>query len=275
MRKSNNYYKFMEYVSDGKRHDNTICKDNGVLECTSYCTVSDIEYYENTTLGVENDWLTIKNVLVNKEVIYVYYVKGERTFYIEQFVLDIFKTQRDLKNAIHKAVDKFFINNVDILKDKEPSAPEATSEPEAPEATEGPEATEEPEATEATEEPEATEAAEELEALEAAEGPEETTEHNTNNEKWYIYLSVYRDLQQSLTHLRKCKTPRTYDICVGRYIRKLRKIHAEKKISKSMLHFIESKISMQNAECGIWPSEYESATGYHKSRRYNKNRVDE
>lgn len=255
MRKSNNYYKFMEYVSCGKRYDNTICKDDGVLECTSYCTVSDIEYYENTKLEVENDWLTIKNVLVNEEVIYVYYVKGERTFYIEQFFLDNFKTQRELRNAIQKAVDKFFINNVDILKDKETSEPEATEELEEPEEPEAPEATEEPEEPEATEEP-------------------EETDCNTNDEKWQIYLSVYRDLQQVLTYLRKCKTPRTYDICIGRYIRKFRKMYAEKKISKSMLYFIESKISMQNAESGIWASEWERATGCHPSRRYNKSRVD-
>ena len=93
-------------------------------------------------------------------------------------------------------------------------------------------------------------------------------------EKGQTYLSVYRDLQQTLTHMRKCNTPRTYDICIGRYIRKFRKMHAENKISKSMLNFIESKISMQNAESGIWASEYERAAGYHKSRRYNKNRVD-
>ena len=109
------------------------------------------------------------------------------------------------------------------------------------------------------------------------ERPEENideTDCNTHDEKWYTYLSVYRDLQQTLTHLRKCKTPRTYDICIGRYIRKLRKMYAEKKISKEMLHFIESKISMQNAEIGIWASEYERATGYHKSRRYNNSRID-
>ena len=94
------------------------------------------------------------------------------------------------------------------------------------------------------------------------------------SEKHQIYLSVYRDLQQTLTHLRKCKTPRTYDICVGRYIKRSRAMYADKKISKSMLYFIESKISMQNAESGIWASEYERATGCHPSRRYNKNRVD-
>lgn len=93
-------------------------------------------------------------------------------------------------------------------------------------------------------------------------------------EKRQTYLSVYRDLQQILTYLRKCKSPRTYDICIGRYIRKSRKMYSENKISKSMLYFIESKISMQNAESGIWASEYERATGYHPSRRYNKSRID-
>lgn len=132
-----------------------------------------------------------------------------------------------------------------------------TSEPEEPEATE---TTEEPEVTESTEEPEEPEAT-------------ETTEE-THDEKWYNYLSVYKDLQQTLTYLRKCKTPRTYDICIGRYISKLRKMYAEKKISKSMLDFIKSKISMQNAESGIWASEYEQATGCHKSRRYNNSRLD-
>ena len=101
------------------------------------------------------------------------------------------------------------------------------------------------------------------------------TDCNALDEKRQTYLSLYRDLQQRLTYLRKCNTPRTYDICIDRYIRKLRKMHAEKKISKSMLYFVGSKISMQNVESGIWASEYELATGYHKSRRYNKTRVDE
>ena len=93
-------------------------------------------------------------------------------------------------------------------------------------------------------------------------------------EKHQNYLSVYRDLQETLTHMRKCKTPRTYDICIRRYIRKSCMMYAENKISKLMLYFIESKISMQNAESGIWASEYERAIGCHKSRRYNKNRID-
>ena len=131
----------------------------------------------------------------------------------------------------------------------------ATSAPEAAESTEEPEELEEPEATEVPEEP-------------------DETDYNTIDEKRQTYLSVYRDLQQTLTHLRKCKTLRTYDRCIGQYIKKLNGMHAEKKISYSMLYFTRSKISMQNAESGIWASEYERATGYHKSRRYNKNRVD-
>lgn len=102
----------------------------------------------------------------------------------------------------------------------------------------------------------------------------EKTDYSTLDEKRQAYLSVYRDLQQTLTRARKCNTPRTYDICIGRYIRKLRKMYTEKKISESMLCFIKSKISMQNAESGIWASEYEWSTGFHKSRRYNKNRID-
>lgn len=137
MRKSNNYYKFMEYVSCGQARENTVCKDNGVLECTSYVTVSNIEDYEHTTIGVENCWLTIKNVLVNEDVVYVYYVRGERTFYIAAFILDNYKTQKEIKNDIHKAVYKFFINNSEIIEDTETEETEETlGTSEAPEIEE-------------------------------------------------------------------------------------------------------------------------------------------
>lgn len=43
MRKSNNYFKFLEYVAYGKDHDDTIDKGNDVLECKSYVSISDIE----------------------------------------------------------------------------------------------------------------------------------------------------------------------------------------------------------------------------------------
>ena len=94
------------------------------------------------------------------------------------------------------------------------------------------------------------------------------------DEKGKIYLSVYRDLQQALMNLRKCNASHTYVRCAFRYIKKFNTMYDENKISYSMLLFIKSKISMQNVESGIWCSEYEIATGFHPSRRYNKNRVD-
>lgn len=101
--------------------------------------------------------------------------------------------------------------------------------------------------------------------------PIDETDYNTHDEKCQTYLSVYRDLQQTLTRLRKCNTPRTYDICIGRFIKRSRMMYSENKISKAMLNFIQAKLSMQNAESGIWASEYERATGCRPSRRYNKN----
>lgn len=43
MRKSNNYFKFLEYVTYGKDHDDTIDKGNGVLECKSYVSMCNVE----------------------------------------------------------------------------------------------------------------------------------------------------------------------------------------------------------------------------------------
>lgn len=77
MRKSNNYFKFLEYVTYGKDHDTTIDKGNGVLECKSYVSISDIEDMYKTTFGLENQWLTFKNILINEDTLYVYYLDGK------------------------------------------------------------------------------------------------------------------------------------------------------------------------------------------------------
>ena len=81
--------------------------------------------------------------------------------------------------------------------------------------------------------------------------PIDETDCNTLDENRQNYLSVYRDLQQTLTHLRKCKTLHTYDRCVGKFLKKLNNMYSEKKISYSMLHFIQSKISMQKMQTTI------------------------
>lgn len=117
MKKSNNYYKFMEYVTYGKRHDDTIDKDNGVLECLSYATVEDIEAWSNSPylkcanhkIGLPNDWLTFKNVLVNEDTIIIYYLRDERQVRIATFLLDNYKTQKELKWDILKSCVEFFL----------------------------------------------------------------------------------------------------------------------------------------------------------------------
>ena len=94
------------------------------------------------------------------------------------------------------------------------------------------------------------------------------------NEKLKLYISTYRELKQTLSYLRKCKTINTYDSCYLRYIRKQNDMRAKSKFTDSMLNYIRAKLSMQNVESGVWSSDCEPATGFHESRRYNKSRID-
>lgn len=94
------------------------------------------------------------------------------------------------------------------------------------------------------------------------------------NEKLKLYISTYRELKQTLSYLRKCKSINTYDSCYVRYIKKQNDMRAKGKFTNAMLNYIRAKLSMQNVESGIWESGCENATGYHDSRRYNKSRID-
>lgn len=93
------------------------------------------------------------------------------------------------------------------------------------------------------------------------------------DEKRKTYLSAYRDLKQTLSYLRKCKTQDTYDTCFIRYTRRKNMLYDEDKISYAMWKYIERKLSMQNVESGVWASKCEDATGHQESRRYNKSRA--
>lgn len=94
------------------------------------------------------------------------------------------------------------------------------------------------------------------------------------NEKLKLYISVYRDLKQTISYLRKCKNINTYDRCYVNYIKKQNDMLAKGKFTNAMLNFIRVKLSMQNVESGVWASDCEDATGFHKSRSYNKSRID-
>lgn len=93
-------------------------------------------------------------------------------------------------------------------------------------------------------------------------------------EKLKLYISAYRELKQTLSYLRKCKTINTYDSCYVRYIKKQNDMCAKGKFTNAMLNYIRAKLSMQNVESGVWASDCEHATGFHESRRYNKSRID-
>lgn len=94
------------------------------------------------------------------------------------------------------------------------------------------------------------------------------------DEKRKTYLLAYRDLKQTISYLRKCKTIDTYDRCHVNYIKKQNDMCTKGKITIAMLNFIRSKLSMQNVESGVWASDCENSTGFHKSKRYNKSRID-
>lgn len=339
MRKSKNYYKFMEYMAFGISgwHEDAVMVDNGVIECVAYPKVADIEdysklykcNYDKMTMDSDNTWLTIKCVLVNEEVINVYYVTNECNLYIGQLILDDYRTQKQALDAIHKEVVCFFLNSREFCE----------LHPTEEEINEYEEIIEVGEATETTE----TEDFEGLDKIETSE--QETIETNeikghlyidtdsvkiaplnptpeicrvcaadrqgnrcggvefctvTRNryyamvnpewhhvtlstlanldfdmldEKRQTYLSAYRDLKQTLSYLRKCKTQDTYDTCFIRYTRRKNMLWAEGKISDAMWKYIERKLSMQNVESGVWASRCEDATGHHESRRYNKSRA--
>ena len=324
MRKSNNYSKFLEYIAFGVggNHGDVVYTDNGVLECVAEARVEGLEGYSKLfnckydKMTMDSDtWLKFKVVLVNEEVIEVYYVADSHETHIDTFVLDNFRTQKDVLTTVHQKVVEFFLNNESFC--------EYESIEEVAETTE--EATEDcNEYEEILDSKESTErdrvnylmrtnsfpsisgmyndkcfccpadrpgnrccgekwCAETWKRYEAIINPEwhhvslstlANLDFDMLDEKRQTYFTVYRDLKQRLTYLRKCKTLRTYDKCIRMYIMKLNSMYAQYKTSTLMIYFIESKISMQNAESGIWASEDERATGSHKSRRYNKNSVD-
>lgn len=90
------------------------------------------------------------------------------------------------------------------------------------------------------------------------------------DEKRQSYLTIYRELQETVNNARKCKTIGTFDRCTGRLRSKALKLYCNNEISAEFYHFITLKLSMLNVEYGLYDSSMELATGLHESRRYNK-----
>ena len=118
MRNPKNYYKFMEHVALGKLHNKVSCKDNGVLECMSYITVGEIETRSKCkTPFDENEEVTIMQRLINEEALDICNIRDGRVLYIETFLLDNYKTQKELKLAIYRAVVEFLLSTEKENKD--------------------------------------------------------------------------------------------------------------------------------------------------------------
>lgn len=350
MRKSKNYYKFMEYMAFGISgwHEDAVMVDNGVIECVAYPKVAHIEdysklykcNYDKMTMDSDNTWLTIKCVLVNEEVINVYYVTNECNLYIGQLILDDYRTQKQALDAIHKKVVCFFLNSREFCE-LHPTEEEINEYEEILET--GEEATEDyNEYEEILDSKESTEHDRinylmethsipaldfeyrnlmytdeyknkmnpikeikghiyiDTDSVKIAPLPEKNVSESYRkhlnaimNPEWHhvslatlanldfdmldekrqIYLTAYRDLQQTLSYLRKCKTQDTYDTCFIRYTRRKNMLYDEDKLSYAMWKYVGVKLSMQNVESGVWASSWEDATGHHESRRYNKSRA--
>lgn len=294
MRKSNNYFKFLEYVTYGKDHDSTIDKGNSVLECTSYASISDIEYRYNTTFGLENEWLTFKNILIDEDTLYVYYIEGENSKLIAVYLLDNFKTQKELKYAITDACTEFLY---DILLEKS-ELRETNNDIKWHIYVDTDVAKVAPVSEQQTSEESITDTiiADDIEVLRAKQVLK--TKYGNSyrkhlyaimNPNWHhvslatlanidfdmldvkrqIYFKLNKDFKKMCNDLRKCKSGRSFDARLCNFRVKLASLNTYEKISLDMSKYLDRQISMMNVECGMWTSRVEIATGCHKSRKYN------
>lgn len=301
MRKSKNYYKFMEYMAFGISgwHDDAVMVDNGVIECVAYPKVAHIEdysklykcNYDKMTMDSDNTWLTIKCVLVNEEVINVYYVTNECNLYIGQLILDDYRTQKQALDAIHKKVVCFFLNSREFCELH--STEEEINEYEETEEIEDLDETE-------VEYPVKQDASlpcltcthfcvrfdithcnrknieNQREAIKNMEWHHVNLNTLTNldfdmlDEKRQLYLKLYRELKELIQDLHKCKSGRSYERRLAKMYIRNAELLDENKVSHDYIEYVSRKISMCNVECGLWTSKVEEATGLHKSRRYNR-----
>jgi hypothetical protein len=314
MRKSKNYYKFMEYMAFGISgwHEDAVMVDNGVIECVAYPKVAHIEdysklykcNYDKMTMDSDNTWLTIKCVLVNEEVINVYYVTNECNLYIGQLILDDYRTQKQALDAIHKKVVCFFLNSREFCE-LHPTEEEINEYEEILETGE--------EATEDYNEYE-----EILDSTETGEGknnelkghlyidtdsviiaplPEKKVSesyrkhlHAIMNPEWHhvslatlanidfdmldkkrqVYLKAHRELKRTLADLSKCKTGHTYEARARKFMSDMISQYYDNEISYAMRKYLDLQLSMSNVVNGVWSSYVEPATGLHESRRYSR-----
>ena len=90
------------------------------------------------------------------------------------------------------------------------------------------------------------------------------------DEKRQLYLQLYSEIQELIKDLHKCKSGRAYERRLAKMYIRNSELLGENKVSHDYINYVTRKISMCNVECGLWTSKVEEATGFHKSRRYNR-----
>lgn len=292
MRKSKNYYKFMEYMAFGISgwHEDAVMVDNGVIECVAYPKVAHIEdysklykcNYDKMTMDSDNTWLTIKCVLVNEEVINVYYVTNECNLYIGQLILDDYRTQKQALDAIHKKVVCFFLNSREFCELHQ-TEEEINEYEEILETGEGKNNELKGHLYIDTDSviiaplPEKKVSESYRKHLNAIMNPEwhhvslatlSNIDINMLDEKRQRYFKIYQELIKTIQDLHKCKTAATYEIRWWRFKQAITDDILYRETTLYMTRYLDLKISMCNVECGLWASSDEKATGFKKSRRY-------
>lgn len=98
----------------------------------------------------------------------------------------------------------------------------------------------------------------------------ESTDMDMMSKKWQAYIHIYRDFKKLCNDLRKCKSGQSYDERLSSFRQRLVNLNYYEKISIAFSKYLDRQISMMNVECGLWTSKVEEATGFHKSRKYNR-----
>ena len=285
MRKSNNYNKFLEYIAFGvgSYHGDAVSTDNGVLECVAEAKVEDLEGYSRLfnckydKMTMDSDtWLKFKVVLVNDEVIEVYYVADSHETHIDTFVLDNFRIQKDVLTTVHQKVVEFFLNSDRFckLEVKESNDHKEISDVEnvCGDCSHFNACMQDYETNAST--------CCMFDSLnKAITNPEwhhvslatlANLDFDKLDKKRQVYLKAHRELKRTLADLSKCKTGHTYEARARKFMRDMISQYYDNEISYAMRKYLDLQLSMSNVTNGVWSSYVEAATGCHESRRYSR-----
>ena len=272
-----------------------------MLECKSYVSISDIEDRYKTMFGLDNERLSFKNILINEDTLYVYYLDNENSELVVVYLLDNFKTQKELKDSITEACVKFLydvlLEKSEVREDKEDQycdtdslQPNETIIAKIEDINYCPNQNTccvvspyvhcdykyKSDACIKAHKNFIHYCKQVHKHLKAINNPEWHNVRLANidfdmlDEKRQLYVSLYREIKELLKDLHNCKSGRSYEKRLAKMYSRSADLVYENKVTSDYIRYVTRKVSMCNVECGLWTSANEVSTGYHKSRRYNQ-----